>query len=97
MDRALYIAAGGASEALRSHLRETHNLANTNTTGFRADLAHAETVDLNGPGYRDRAFLSQKPEAVPNLTPGAIQTFMRGSLTGAATRSDAAALHGAAR
>ncbi len=77
MDRALYIAAGGASQALQSHLRETHNLANTNTTGFRADLARAETIDLHGPGYPDRAYVSQHAEAVPDLAPGPIQTTGR--------------------
>lgn len=72
MDRALYIAMGGARESLNAHARQSHNLANANTTGFRADLAQARTVAVEGPGHASRAYAVQEASAAPDLTPGAV-------------------------
>ena len=38
MDRMLYIAMSGAKETMLSQAVNTNNLANANTTAFRADL-----------------------------------------------------------
>ena len=39
MDRLVYVAMSGAKETLRAQAANNHNLANANTTGFRADLS----------------------------------------------------------
>ena len=48
MDRMLYIAMSGAQQAMRSLQATNNNLANVNTTGFRADLDHFRAVAVEG-------------------------------------------------
>jgi flagellar basal-body rod protein FlgF len=48
MDRALYIAANGASLAMRGQAVNNHNLANATTTGFRAALVATEAMPISG-------------------------------------------------
>jgi len=56
MDRLLYVAMSGAKETLRAQAANNHNLANANTTGFRADLSAFQTQDVAGPGLPARAY-----------------------------------------
>lgn len=62
MDRALYIAASGATQTLKAQAVNHHNLANASTVGFRAELAVAGAVAVQGPGlatrYNAQNFLS---------------------------------------
>jgi flagellar basal-body rod protein FlgF len=56
MDRLLYVAMSGAKETLRAQAANNHNLANANTTGFRADLFAFQTQNVVGPGLPARAY-----------------------------------------
>jgi flagellar basal-body rod protein FlgF len=54
MDKALYVAMTGASEALRAQAANAHNLANVSTVGFRADLTARQAVGVAGEGFQSR-------------------------------------------
>ena len=56
MDRLVYVAMSGAKETLRAQAANNHNLANANTTGFRADLSAFQTQSVAGPGLPSRAY-----------------------------------------
>lgn len=56
MDRMLYIGMTGAREAAESQAVVSNNLANANTTGFRADLEQLRSVPVHGAGYATRVF-----------------------------------------
>lgn len=49
MDKFLYVAMGGARDAMRAQAVNTHNLANASTAGFRAELAASRT-EASGEG-----------------------------------------------
>ena len=54
MDRALYVGMSGAIATLRAQTANSHNLANAGTVGFRAELAAAQAVNVDGPGFQSR-------------------------------------------
>jgi len=54
MDRMLYVAMTGAKNIMLAQAINNNNLANVNTTGFRADLASFESMPIEGPGYPSR-------------------------------------------
>ncbi len=63
MDKALYISMTGAKHNMLAQTVHANNLANANTTGFRADLAQARSMPVyNGDGYPSRAYaLTENP------------------------------------
>ena len=54
MDKLAYIAMSGAKQIARAQAVNSHNLANANTTGFRADLQDFHAEEVQGPGYKTR-------------------------------------------
>lgn len=54
MDRALYVGMTGAIATMRAQAANSHNLANAGTVGFRAELAAAQAVNVDGPGFQTR-------------------------------------------
>jgi flagellar basal-body rod protein FlgF len=56
MDRLVYVAMSGASETLRAQAANNHNLANANTTGFRADLSAFQSRAVQGSGEPTRVY-----------------------------------------
>lgn len=54
MDRSLYVAMTGAGQTLAAQASVAHNLANANTTGFRAEMAAFRSVPVQGPGQPTR-------------------------------------------
>lgn len=48
MDRFIYTAARGATQTLQSQAVRANNLANANTTGFKADLERVQTFAIKG-------------------------------------------------
>jgi flagellar basal-body rod protein FlgF len=54
MDRALYVAMTGAAQTLRAQAINHHNLANASTVGFKAELAAAGAVAIEGTGFGSR-------------------------------------------
>lgn len=63
MDKALYIAMTGAKNNMLAQVSHSNNLANVNTTGFKADLAQARSMPIYyGDGHPTRAYaLTERP------------------------------------
>lgn len=57
MDRLIYTAASGAKHILEQQATTSHNLANVNTTGFRAQLDSFRAVPVVSEGMPTRAFV----------------------------------------
>lgn len=73
MDRSLYIAMSGAKQTLLAQTANANNLANTQTTGFKADLEHFRSRPLTGAGFPTRVYaMNEKPGL--DLSTGAMQT-----------------------
>jgi flagellar basal-body rod protein FlgF len=58
MDRMIYIGMTGARGIADAQGVVSNNLANANTTGFRADLQQMKSLPLFGPGYAARVYAS---------------------------------------
>jgi flagellar basal-body rod protein FlgF len=54
MDRGLYVAMTGAKQIMQAQAVNNNNIANVNTTGFRADTFSFESDPIYGPGYASR-------------------------------------------
>ncbi len=76
MDRMIYTAMSGATAAMHRQQVLSHNLANVNTTGFRAELATFRAVPLQGDGASTRV---QALEATAGYleTPGSMSSTGR--------------------
>lgn len=75
MDRMLYIATSGAKQDMLALAMHGNNLANTKTTGFKADLEQARAMQAYGEGLPTRVFaLKERPssdfEQGPMVTTG---------------------------
>lgn len=76
MDRMLYVAMSGAKQIELAQASNTHNLANVNTSGFRADLAAFRAMPVFGPGYPTRVYAMTERAGV-DLAPGSMTTTGR--------------------
>lgn len=56
MDRALFLAMSGAKQNMQALQLRANNLANVSTTGFRADLEQARSMQAYGEGLPSRVF-----------------------------------------
>ncbi len=72
MDRAVFIAMSGAKQALTAQGMNSNNLANVNTTGFRADLARVRDMQVQGEGMATRFYGVAENNGIA-VTPGDIQ------------------------
>ncbi len=72
MDRMLYLAMNGAKQTLIAQAANTHNLANTSTTGFKADFEAFRAMPVFGPGYPSRVYAMAERPGI-DFEPGAIQ------------------------
>lgn len=75
MDKMLYVAMSGAKQNMQALSINANNLANAKTTGFKADLAQARTMQAFGEGQPTRVFAmteraSQNFDSGPLLTTG---------------------------
>ncbi len=62
MDRALFLAMSGAKQNMQEIQLRANNLANVSTTGFRADLAQARSMQAYGDGLPSRVFsMTERP------------------------------------
>lgn len=62
MDRSLYIAMSGAKQTLLAQAANAHNLANANTTGFKADFNQFRSMPVFGPGQPSRVYaMTERP------------------------------------
>lgn len=64
MDKALYIAMGGAKELMMAQTARANNLANVNTTGFKHDFSQARSMQVfaDHPHHPTRAYvMTERP------------------------------------
>ena len=62
MDRMLYVAMSGAKQTMLAQAANSNNMANANTTGFRADLAAFRSMPVFGPGEPTRVYaMAERP------------------------------------
>lgn len=54
MDKALYVAMTGARASLQAQGTVSHNIANTDTPGFKEALANTEAFPIRGAGFASR-------------------------------------------
>jgi flagellar basal-body rod protein FlgF len=71
MDKLLYIAMSGAKQNMQALSINANNLANAKTTGFKADLAQARSMQAFGEGQATRVF-SMTERASQNFDSGAL-------------------------
>ncbi|MCB1645216.1 MAG: flagellar basal body rod protein FlgF [Pseudomonadales bacterium] len=72
MDKALYIAMTGARHNAAAQTLHANNLANVNTTGFRADFAQARSMQVFGDAFPSRVYaLTERPAT--DFRPGVFQ------------------------
>jgi len=76
MDRSIFIAMSGAKQTLLAQAANGNNLANVNTTGFRADLEQFRSQPMFGPGYPSRVYSMVERPGV-DLSTGSIETTGR--------------------
>jgi flagellar basal-body rod protein FlgF len=71
MDKYLYVSMTGASQNLQAMAIRSNNLANANTTGFKADLEQARAMPAFGEGLPSRVFaMTESPSQ--NFDAGAL-------------------------
>lgn len=76
MDRALFLAMSGAKQNMQEMQLRANNLANVSTTGFRADLAQARSMQAYGDGLPSRVFsMTERPGQ--NFAQGSVITTGR--------------------
>ncbi len=62
MDHMLYIAMTGAKQNMQALAVTSNNIANSNTTGFRADFAAMRSMPLYGDGHPSRVYaMAERP------------------------------------
>lgn len=57
MDNMLYLSMTGTQHIMLAQQNNSHNLANANTIGFKADLAAFRDLPVYGPGHPTRAYV----------------------------------------
>ena len=72
MDKKIYVAMTGAKQTMNQQAAVSNNLANANTSGFRAELASFRAVPVVGPAQATRTFVTDSTPGA-NLAPGVIQ------------------------
>jgi flagellar basal-body rod protein FlgF len=72
MDRLIYTAMTGAKHLLEQQAVTAHNLANANTTGFRAEMNAFRAVPVQSTGMNTRAFVVESTVGA-DLTQGILQ------------------------
>lgn len=60
MDRLIYTSLSAMRGAMARQQATANNLANASTPGFRAEVAEAQALWLDGPSVRDRAMSSEE-------------------------------------
>lgn len=76
MDKMLYIAMNAAQQTMLSQTANSNNLANVNTTGFRADFTQFRSMPVIGEGMPTRVYsMTERPAT--DYQQGAIHTTGR--------------------
>ena len=69
MEKLIYTAMSGAEHTRLAQQIRANNLANINTTGFRADFERVSAAAIDGAGYQSRV-MAREEQAGSNFTPG---------------------------
>jgi len=64
MDKLIFTALSGAERAMRAQQVHANNLANMDTTGFRANLEMSSTQAIGGAGYDDRHMVRMQSDTM---------------------------------
>ena len=73
MDQMIFLAMSAARQMLSGQAAAAHNLANANTTGFKADLEAYRAMPMFGDGFASRVFsMAERPGI--DLKPGPIES-----------------------
>ena len=76
MDKLLWVAMSGAKENFHSLAVRSNNLANANTTGFKADFENTRAMSVFADAYPTRAFsMTERPGV--NMEAGSAETTGR--------------------
>jgi len=76
MDKMLYTAMNSAQQAMQAQTAISHNLSNSNTTGFKSHLNTFTSWHVSGPGYNTRIMNQQDAEDI-DMSAGSITTTGR--------------------
>ena len=71
MDKLAYTAVNAMKSLMNRQTAIAHNMANSDTVGFKADMVSAEARYLNGPGHNSRA-MSVEREMQADMNGGAV-------------------------
>jgi len=74
VDRLLFTAVSGASHSLMQQQISANNLANANTTGFRADIALSQSEAVRGLGFATRVMVQPQSSGVDASSAAAEKT-----------------------
>jgi flagellar basal-body rod protein FlgF len=76
MDRMLYISMNAAQQTMLAQAANTNNLANVNTTGFRADFEQFRSMPVFGEGLPTRVYsMTERPQT--DYQQGSVQSTGR--------------------
>ena len=73
MDRMIYLAMSAAQQMMNGQALASHNLANANTVGFKADFEAARAMPVYGNGLPTRAYAMLERPGI-DFAPGTIET-----------------------
>ena len=76
MDKMLFIAMNGASQAMQAQETISHNLSNVSTIGFKEHLDSYKSWHVEGPGYNTRVY-NQLEMKGNNMLSGGLTTTNR--------------------
>jgi flagellar basal-body rod protein FlgF len=74
MDKVVFVAMSGARENMLAQQAHANNLANSNTTGFKTDLAQARAMQVFGEGLPSRVYAMTERPATDTTTGTFIET-----------------------
>lgn len=74
MDKMLYTAANGASQAMKAQTTIAHNLSNVNTVGFKSHFSTFTNWHVDGPGFNTRVLNQQNADDIDIESGSIIQT-----------------------
>jgi len=77
MDKMLYVVMSGARQIMTKQATNNHNLANINTTGFKADIDSFKALPVSGPGQQQAKVYSEGRRAGISHAPGSIMNTGR--------------------
>lgn len=76
MDNMMYLAMSGARQVMIKQATNNHNLANVNTTGFKADIDSFKAMPVYGPGHPTRVYSEDQRTGISHTAGSIMNTGM---------------------